>query len=175
VFGWKTRRRAEHGQVIRTAFFFALAAGLAFFVARKLHVDLGGLWVVLSAVTILKPKASETLNIARNQLLGTAVGVSLGAVFGLMNLPVAGVALAVFSTALVCSIPILRGVINISCVAAAIVILLPMGGPTYVTALHRFADTIIGAAIALLVAAMAAQSNRWWQADWDRERPRTAK
>jgi len=159
--------------VIRTAFLFALAAGLALFVARKLHVDLGGLWVVLSAVTILKPKASETLKIARNQLLGTAVGVSLGAVFGLMNLPVAGVALAVFSTALVCSIPILRGVINISC--AAIVILLPMGGPTYLTALHRFADTIIGAAIALLVAAMAAQSNRWWPADWDRERPRTAK
>ena len=62
----------------------------------------------------------------------------------MMNLPVAGVALAVFSTALVCTIPILRGVMNISCVAAAIVILLPMGGPTYVTALHRFADTIIG-------------------------------
>jgi len=163
--GWKTCRRAEHGQVIRTAFFFALTAGLAFFVARKLHVDLSGLWVVLSAVTILKRKASETLNVARNQLLGTAVGVSLGAVFGLMNLPVAGVALAVFSTALVCSIPILRGVINISCVAAAIVILLPMGGPTYVTALHRFVDTIIGAAIALLVAAAAALSQRWWHAN----------
>jgi uncharacterized membrane protein YccC len=119
---------------------------------------------VLSAVTILKPKAGETLNIARNQLLGTAVGVSLGAVFGLMNLPVTGVALAVFSTALVCSIPILRGVVNISCVAAAIVILLPLGGPTYVTALHRFVDTIVGAAIALLVAALAAQSYRRWPA-----------
>jgi uncharacterized membrane protein YccC len=119
---------------------------------------------VLSAITILKPKAGETLNIARNQLLGTAVGVSLGAVFGLMNLPVTGVALAVFSTALVCSIPILRGVVNISCVAAAIVILLPLGGPTYVTALHRFVDTIVGAAIALLVAALAAQSYRRWPA-----------
>jgi uncharacterized membrane protein YccC len=148
--------------VIRKASFFALAAGLAFFVARKLHVDLGGLWVVLSAVTILQPTASEALTIARNQVLGTAVGVSLGAVFGLMDLPVASVALAVFSTAIVCSIPILRGVVNISCVAAAIVILLPMGGPTYVTALHRFVDTLIGAAVALLVAALAAQSYRWW-------------
>jgi uncharacterized membrane protein YccC len=148
--------------VIRTAFFFALAAGLAFLVARKLHVDLGGLWVVLSALTILKPKAGETPTIARNQLLGTAVGVSLGALFGLMQLPVASVALAVFSTAVVCSIPLLRGVVNISCVAAAIVILLPMAGPTYVTALHRFVDTIIGAAIALLVAAIAAQWYRWW-------------
>lgn len=148
--------------MVRTAFFFALAASLAFFVARILHVDLGGLWVVLTAVTILKPKASETLSIARNQLLGTAVGVSFGATFGLMHLPVTSVALAVFSTALACSVPILRGVVNISCVAAAIVILLPMGGPTYETALHRFVDTIIGAAIALLVAAMATQSYRWW-------------
>lgn len=61
------RRRAVSSVFGWTAFFFALSAGLAFFVARKLHVDLGGLWVVLSAVTILKRKASETLNVARNQ------------------------------------------------------------------------------------------------------------
>jgi uncharacterized membrane protein YccC len=117
---------------------------------------------VLSAVTILKPTSGDTLSIARNQLLGTAVGVSLGALFGLVQLPVVSVALAVFSTALVCSIPMLRSVVNISCVAAAIVILLPLGGPTYVTAGHRFIDTIIGAAVALLVAAIATRTYRWW-------------
>jgi uncharacterized membrane protein YgaE (UPF0421/DUF939 family) len=72
------------------------------------------------------------------------------------------VTLAVFLTALVCSIPMLRRVVNIACVAAAIVILLPLGKPSYVTAWERFIDTIIGAAIALLVAALATRTYRWW-------------
>ncbi len=148
-------------ETLRTALFFALAAGVALFVARKLHVDLGGLWVVLTAVTILRLNVGDSFAIARNQLLGTAVGVTFGAIFGLVHPESLGIGLAVFLTAAVCSISALRPALNISCVAASIVILLPAGNPPYMTALHRLSDTLLGAAIALLVAAIAAQSYRW--------------
>jgi uncharacterized membrane protein YccC len=58
----------------------------------------------------------------------------------------------------------LRRVVNIACVAAAIVILLPAGDPSYATAWHRLIDTIIDAAVALLLAAIAARTYRWWPA-----------
>jgi uncharacterized membrane protein YccC len=159
-----TNARQTVGSV-RTAFLFAVAAAVALLVARRLHIDLGGLWVVLSAVLILKPKLAATLTVARDQLLGTTVGVVFGAGFALMNRAVISVALAAFLTALVCgSIPMLRTVTNIACVAAAIVILLPLGKPGYVTAADRFVDTLIGAAIALLVAALGERTYRWWPA-----------
>jgi len=44
--------------------------------------------------------------------------------------------------------------------AVAIVILLPAGGTLYLTDLHRLGDTMLGATVALLVAAIATQSYR---------------
>jgi uncharacterized membrane protein YccC len=147
---------------VRTAFALALTGAVALFVAKRLHVDLGGLWVVLSAVLILKQTLIDSLTIARDQLIGTTVGVCCGAIFALLSPAVLGVALAIFLTALVClAIPTLRRVVNIACVGAAIVILLPSGNPGYLTAWHRFSDTLIGAAIALLVAALTAQTSPW--------------
>ena len=149
----------------RNALVLAFAAGVALLVARHLRVDIGGLWVVLSTVTILKPKFSDAVTTARDQLFGTTVGVCFGAVFGLMHQAVISVAVAVFLTAWVCGvIPMLRTVVSIACVGAAIVIILPAGRPSYVTAWNRFTDTLLGAAIALLVAALAARTYRWWPA-----------
>ncbi len=148
---------------IRAAFLFALSAGIALVTARGLHVDLGGLWVVLSSVSILKPRLSDSLEIARDQLLGTTAGVTFGALFGLLHQPVVSVTLAIFLTAVVCrSITMLRSITNIACVAAAIVILLPDGNPSYVTAWNRLFDTLLGGAIAVLVVALAALGSRWW-------------
>lgn len=146
---------------VRTAFFFALAAALALFVARRLHIDLGGLWVVLSAVTILRPKLQDALSIAREQVIGVTVGVLLGGLFGsLLHDPIASTAVAVFFTALVCSYGDLRSVRNIACVGAAVVILLPAGTHPYLTAMHRFIDTLIGAAVAILISAASTATDR---------------
>ncbi len=112
---------------------------------------------------MLKPRIADSLVIARDQLLGTAAGVSFGAVFGLLHETAISVTLAVFLTAAVCrSIPMLRAITNIACVAASIVILLPAGRPSYVTAWNRFVDTLLGGAIALLVVLLATVGSRWW-------------
>jgi hypothetical protein len=55
-----------------------------------------------------------------------------------------------------CSIPLLRDVTNIACIAASVIILLPAGKPAYVTAFNRFTGTLSGAAVALTIAVAAA-------------------
>jgi uncharacterized membrane protein YccC len=142
---------------------FALSASIALVTARSLHIDLGGLWVVLSSMSMLKPRLSDSLEIARDQLLGTTAGVTFGALLGWLHQATLSVTLAVFLTAVVCrSVTMLRSITNIACVAAAIVILLPNGNPSYVTAWNRWCDTLLGGAIAVLVVALAALGSRWW-------------
>ena len=140
----------------------AVSAGVALFIARRLHIDIGGLWVVLSALINTQPTLLGSLTSARDQLLGTLVGVVFGAVFGLLREPAIGLALAVVLSAAACrAIARLRGVIYIACGAAAIVIVLPAGKPSYVTALNRLEDYLLGAAVALVVASSASLAARW--------------
>jgi uncharacterized membrane protein YccC len=139
----------------------AVSAGLALFVARRLYVDIGGLWVVLSALINTQPTLLGSFTTARDQLLGTLVGVVLGAVFGLLREPAIALAAAVVLSAAVCnSIAQLRGVVYVACAAAAIVIVLPAGKPSYVTAWNRLGDYLLGAAIALAVASIASLATR---------------
>jgi uncharacterized membrane protein YgaE (UPF0421/DUF939 family) len=145
----------------------AISAGLALFIARRLHIDIGGLWVVISALAITRQTLPSSLTIARDQVLGTAVGALSGAVFGILREPALGLAVAVVLSTAVCnSIAVLRGVISIACAAAAIVIILPAGKPSYVTAWDRFEDCLLGAGVALVIASIASLVTRWW--------PRTA-
>jgi len=146
-----------------TPLLLAISAGLALFIARKLHIDIGGLWVVLSALTITRQTLLSSLTTARDQLLGTAVGALSGAVFGIIKEPAISLAAAVVLSSAVCnSIAELRGVIYIACAAAAVVIVLPAGKPSYITAWDRFEDCILGAGIALLIASIASLAARWW-------------
>jgi uncharacterized membrane protein YccC len=140
----------------------AISAGLALFIARRLHVDIGGLWVVLSALINTQPTLRASFTSARDQLLGTLVGVVLGAAFGLLREPAIALAAAVVLSAIVCSaIAKLRGVTYIACGAAAIVIVLPAGKPSYITAWNRLEDYLLGAAVALIVASIAWLAARW--------------
>ena len=150
-----------HVASVRWAVSLSVTAGIAYFIARRLNVDLGGLWVVLQAVLILRRNIVDSVMVARDQVIGTTTGVAFGAICGLLPLHSIGIALAVFLTATVCSaITMLRGVVNIACVAAAIVILLPVGKPSYVTAWDRFSDTLLGAAIALAIAGLGSLTSR---------------
>jgi uncharacterized membrane protein YgaE (UPF0421/DUF939 family) len=139
----------------------AISGGLALFIARRLHVDIGGLWVVLSAVIILRPTLMGSLMTARDQLLGTTVGALSGAVCGLLSEPAIGLTAAVFVSAIACSaVAMLRGGTYIACAAAAIVIVLPAGKPSYITALNRFEDTLLGGAVALAIASIVTLTAR---------------
>jgi uncharacterized membrane protein YccC len=145
-----------------TPLLLAVSAGLALFIARRLHVDIGGLWVVLSALINTQPTLLSSFTTARDQLLGTLVGVVLGAVFGLLKEPAIGLAAAVVLSAVVCnSIARLRSVMYVACAAAAIVIVLPAGKPSYITALNRLGDYLLGAAVALAIASIASLAARW--------------
>lgn len=140
----------------RHAALLAISGGLALFIARRLHVDIGGLWVVLSAVIIPRPTLPASLGIARDQLFGTIVGAVCGAVFGFLAEPAIGLFAAIFLAAAVCaSRPLLRGAIYNACAAAAIVIVLPAGKPPYITALNRVEDTLIGGIVALAIVSLA--------------------
>lgn len=147
---------------LATPLLLAISAGLALFIARRLHVGIGGLWVVLSALTNTRQTLVSSLMTAREQLLGTVVGVVLGAVCGLLREPAIALAAAVVLSAYVCnSIARLRGVIYIACAAAAIVIVLPAGKPSYFTAWDRFRDYLLGAAVALAILSLATLATRW--------------
>src|ERR1700733_6195506 len=81
----------------------AISAGLALFIARRLHIDIGGLWVVLSALVSTRPTLVSSLTTARDQLIGTLVGALAGAIFGLLQEPAIGLAGAVVLSAVVCN------------------------------------------------------------------------
>jgi hypothetical protein len=94
-----------------TPLLLAISAGLALYIARRLHIDIGGLWVVMSALAITRKTLLSSLPTARDQLLGTAVGALSGAIFGILKEPAIRLAAAVVLSTAVCnSIAALRGV-----------------------------------------------------------------
>jgi uncharacterized membrane protein YgaE (UPF0421/DUF939 family) len=154
---------APESERFAAPFYLAISTGLALFIARKLHIDIGGLWVVLSAIVTTRKTLPIALTTARDQLAGTVIGALSGAAFGFLQEPAIGLAAAVVLAAAVCnSIPILRGSIYIACAAAAIVIVLPAGKPSYVTAWDRVEDYLIGAGVALAIVSIASLASRWW-------------
>jgi uncharacterized membrane protein YgaE (UPF0421/DUF939 family) len=153
---------APESEGFAAPFYLAISTGLALLIARKLHIDIGGLWVVLSAIVTTRKTLSVALTRARDQLVGTAIGALSGAAFGFLQEPAIGLAAAVVLAAAVCnSIAMLRGSIYIACAAAAIVIVLPAGKPSYVTAWDRVEDYLIGAGVALAIVSIAALVTRW--------------
>jgi uncharacterized membrane protein YgaE (UPF0421/DUF939 family) len=153
---------APESEGFAAPFILAISTGLALFIARKLHIDIGGLWVVLSAIVTTRKTLVVALPTARDQLAGTAIGALFGAAFGFLQEPALGLAGAVVLAAAVCnSIPMLRGSIFVACAAAAIVIVLPAGKPFYVTAWDRVEDYVLGAAVALAIVSIASLGARW--------------
>jgi uncharacterized membrane protein YgaE (UPF0421/DUF939 family) len=137
------------------ALLYGVAGGLAMFVGWLLHAGLGGLWIVITAVVVLQPTTALSAQASFDRLIGTSSGALVGGVIGAV-LPTSpfSVGLAVFLAALLCAFPALKKNMHLASLTAAIVVLWPEGSSA-TTALHRFADTVIGIGVVFVVSLCA--------------------
>jgi len=150
---------------LRPALLIAVASTLAVLVSKWFHADLGGLWIVLTAIVVIQASAPDSWQAAIDRVIGTVIGALTGAIAGaLFYMSPFGVVAAVTLAALICCIPRLKKSQHLASLTALIVIMLPQGNST-ITAVHRFLDTVAGIIIALVVSLLASVSDRWLQYD----------
>jgi uncharacterized membrane protein YgaE (UPF0421/DUF939 family) len=131
-----------------------LAAVLAFYLARFLGLP-ESYWAAISAIIVMYSDVSRTLKASGQRLVGTAIGVSLGAVFAaLFGERLWAFGLAVTITVLVCGLLGFAEAARLAGVAVAIVMLASHPGRAWIAALHRFLEVSFGIVIAVLVSAL---------------------
>jgi uncharacterized membrane protein YccC len=142
-----TLRGVNWKQGIKTT----LAAAICLVLARifRLHQ---GYWACISAIVIVQSKMMDTWSIARDRIVGTAMGALLGwgAVIFWHGSP-----LIYAATVLLCmTLPPLAGFRNgarFAGVAASIVMLVPSDLPHWKVATGRFFEVSLGSLVALAV------------------------
>lgn len=131
-----------------------LAAALAMYLARFLGLP-ESYWAAISAIIAMYSDLTRTLNASGYRLLGTAIGVTLGAAFAALFGPhLWSFAVAVSVTLLVCGFLGLKDAARLAGVAVAIVMLASHPGRPWTAALHRFLEVSFGIVIAVLFSAL---------------------
>ena len=133
-----------------------LAAALAMYLARFLGLP-ESYWAAISAIIVMYSDLSRTLKASGYRLLGTAIGVTIGAAFAaLFGVKLWAFGVAVGVTLLVCGFLGLAEAARLAGVAVAIVMLASHPGRPWTAALHRFLEVSFG-----IVIAVAFSAFRW--------------
>ena len=131
-----------------------LAAVLAYYLARFLTLP-ESYWAAISAIIVMYADVSSTLKASGFRLIGTALGVTVGAAFAaLFGQRLWAFGLAVAITVYICGLLGFADAARLAGVSVAIVMLTSPPGHNWTAALHRFLEVSFGIVIAVLVSAV---------------------
>jgi uncharacterized membrane protein YgaE (UPF0421/DUF939 family) len=136
---------------LKQAFKIGLAAVLSYYLARFLNLP-ESYWAAISAIIVMYSDVSKTVKASGYRLIGTAIGVTIGAasaaVFGIH---LWSFGFAVTTTVLICALLGFEDAARLSGVAVAIVMLASHPGKPWIAAIHRFLEVSFGIVIAVLI------------------------
>jgi uncharacterized membrane protein YgaE (UPF0421/DUF939 family) len=131
-----------------------IAAIVSLILARMVRLP-ESYWAPISAIIVTYSDVSAALKASRNRLIGTALGVSIGAAFaGEFGQHLWSFGIAVMITMLLCAVLGLADASRLAGVGVAIVMLVGHAGSPWVVALHRFCEVSIGIVVAVAISAL---------------------
>jgi uncharacterized membrane protein YgaE (UPF0421/DUF939 family) len=131
-----------------------LAAVLAYYLARFLRLP-ESYWAAISAIIVMYSDVSSTVKASGYRLIGTAIGVMVGAAFAaLFGQQLWTFGLAVAITVFICGLLGFAEAARLAGVAVVIVMLTGNSAHPWVVALHRFLEVSFGIVIAVLVSVL---------------------
>jgi uncharacterized membrane protein YgaE (UPF0421/DUF939 family) len=131
-----------------------LAAALAFYVAQFSGLP-ESYWAAISAIIVMYSDLTRTLKASTNRLVGTAIGVTIGAGFAaLFGYKIWAFGVAITITLLVCGFLGLADAARLAGVGVAIVMIVGHSGRPWLVAIHRFLEVSFGIVIAVLFSAV---------------------
>jgi uncharacterized membrane protein YgaE (UPF0421/DUF939 family) len=131
-----------------------LAAVLSYYLAHFLGLP-ESYWAAISAIIVMYSDVGKTLKASRDRVIGTAIGVAIGAAFAILfgqQLWAFGVAVTL--TMMVCAVLGFADAARLAGVAVAIVMLVSHVARPWVAALHRFLEVTFGIVIAVLISVL---------------------
>ncbi len=143
------RRRIQTG--LLQGFSTAITAVLAFTVANRLGLQ-ESYWAAISAIVVMQSGLSDTVNSARDRLVGTAIGALIGWGCALVwHRHIAVYGAAVFLAMFTCWALRLGSAGRLCGVTVSIITLITHVGRTSEVALHRFLDVSLGILVSVAV------------------------
>ena len=142
---------------IAVATLVAYVAGFAFTSLFPGYLPkIGALWSAISAIVVTQLTRKETVSSASLRVLGSAIGAFTSAVY-LFLLPFhpVGMAVAIFVTVLLCLTVKIPGHARLAAITVIVVMVTASLDPRLnpgLNALLRFAESLIGTAVAVLIA-----------------------
>lgn len=119
----------------------------------------GGLWAVISAIIVLEATQKETFTSAKNRLIGTFIGAFVSGIYlYFFSFSIFGYIIAVAVGALICFLFDLQKSIKLTGITISVIMIVATieeGIHPFLNASLRFAESAIGAGIAVLVAILA--------------------
>jgi uncharacterized membrane protein YgaE (UPF0421/DUF939 family) len=144
----------ENIERLKHAFKTGLAAVLSLYLARFLRLP-ESYWAAISAIIVMYSDVSGTVKASGYRLIGTAIGVSVGATFAaLFGQRIWAFGVAVTLTVLVCALLGFAEAARLAGVAVAIVMLVSHPGRPWNAAIHRFLEVSFGILISVAVSAL---------------------
>jgi uncharacterized membrane protein YgaE (UPF0421/DUF939 family) len=129
----------------------AVAAVLSMYATNLLHLP-QGYWAAISAIVVMQSEVGATLSASRDRLIGTAIGVVAGTLFGMLGgNSLLWFGLASILTTLICQVLGLEQSYRMACVTVAIIMLVHAPEPVWNTAIRRFLEVGLGIVVALLL------------------------
>jgi uncharacterized membrane protein YgaE (UPF0421/DUF939 family) len=141
----------------------SLAAAISLFLGslishlmERSDVFISGLWTVQAAIVVQQAHLGSTYRTAWMRFLGAVIGCFFGGLMAtLLGSTPLSLAIAIFSTIVLCSLVSIKDSIRIACLSVAIVMVLqglhPATSP-WVFSFYRFLDSCVGIAIAIVIA-----------------------
>ena len=133
----------------------AVAVIVSVLVARLLRLP-EVYWAPVTTLVITQSSLGAALTVSRQRFAGTAMGAAVSALVATYFEPrVLVFGACVFFLGLLCFLTHLdRSAYRFGGVTLAIVLLVPRGGPAWMTAFHRFVEVSIGIVVALILATL---------------------
>jgi uncharacterized membrane protein YgaE (UPF0421/DUF939 family) len=144
----------ENIERLKHAFKTGLAAAISFYLAHFLRLP-ESYWAAISAIIVMYSDVRGTVKASGYSLIGTAIGVSIGAAFAaLFGQRLWAFGVAVTLTVLVCALLGFAEAARLAGVAVAIVMLVSHPGRPWIAAIHRFLEVSFGMLISMVVSAL---------------------
>jgi uncharacterized membrane protein YgaE (UPF0421/DUF939 family) len=144
---WTNITREQALDATRTA----LAAFVSLLAGRALKLP-EFYWAPISTLVIMQSTAGTPLSVGWQRFVGTALGVTAGALALTYLGPATWVfAAGIFLLGLVCALLRVGSAYRFAGIAMAIVLLVPHPRSAWVVAWHRFVDVSLGIAVALVI------------------------
>jgi uncharacterized membrane protein YccC len=154
---WKRENLPSPSHAFRTA----LAATISILFGRLVGLP-EAYWAAIAAVVVMQSPLGDTVPLAIERIVASALGASLGAVESTYF----GASLFVFALVM-----LLLGLISFvvrlekvgysyACITLTIIVLIPRGETPWIAAVHRFAEVSLGIIVALAVVAVWREERR---------------